>query len=445
MTDKNNNISEDILPISKENKTLSGITNFAIWFSCSMVTTVMLTGMYFIPELSFGKAIALILVGSLVGIIPLILIGVIGQKTGLTTMVAARATFGVKGSNIPSIINAIIYIGWQWAQAALGGLALNYISVTLTGFSSPGLFTVITEAVVIVIALYAIKGISIYEKIAAVLIALIMCVAIYKAFTVTGMDNVINLEPSPVDGLTGMAVFDIVVASALSWVAMSADYNRNCKSLSGTAIGTGAGYTLGTLFSMGVGALMVCMVIVAGKDVSYEPSELFGQIGLGIPGAVVIFMSIIAANVMCMYSSTISIINMFPKLNYKYTALVVGFICIIGALFSGILDVFLNFVNLIAVLFMPIFAIMIVDFFILKKQHINTDAVIYTDKIKDYEYSNGFNWIAIIVFIICAAFCYYFTYIHSLPTGATIPTFFLTIILYYMLMKLRGNKNKTVK
>ena len=72
----------------------------------------------------------------------------------------------------------------------------------------------------------------------------------------------------------------------------------------------------------------------------------------------------------------------YTHLNYKYTALVVGFICIIGALFSGILDVFLNFVNLIAVLFMPIFAIMIVDFFILKKQHINTDAVIYTDKIR---------------------------------------------------------------
>lgn len=94
MEENKKNMSEDLLPVLPENKTLGGISNFAIWFSCSMVTTVMLTGMYFIPEVSFGKAIVLILIGSLVGIIPLILIGAIGQKTGLVTMVAARATFG---------------------------------------------------------------------------------------------------------------------------------------------------------------------------------------------------------------------------------------------------------------------------------------------------------------------------------------------------------------
>lgn len=438
MTENKKHISEDILPISPEAKTLSGIANFAIWFSCSMVVTVMLTGMYFIPELSFGKVILLILTGSLIGIVPLILIGLIGQKSGLTTMVAARATFGLRGANLPSIINAIIYIGWQWAQAALGGLALNYISIRLIGFDSPAFYTILTEVVVIIIALYAIKGISIYEKFVAILIAIIMCVVIFKAVTVTGMHDIITLKPAPIDGLTDMAVFDLVVASALSWVAMSADYNRNCKSTSGTIIGTGAGYTLGTLFSMGVGALMVCMILAAGKDAIYEPAEAFGEIGLGIPGAILIIMSIIAANVMCMYSSTVSIINMFPKLNYTKTALAVGLICVLGAVFSGILDVFLNFVNLIAVLFMPIFAIMIVDFFFLKKQKIKIDAILYPDKVTDYKYTNGINWIAIVVFIICAAFCYFFTYVHVLPTGATIPTFFLTCILYYVMMKIKG-------
>ena len=267
--------------------------------------------------------------------------------------------------------------------------------------------------------------------------ALIMCIVIYKAITVTGMSNVLSIDPMTTDGLSKMAVFDLVVASALSWVAMSADYNRNCRSMTGTVVGTGAGYTLGTLFSMGVGAMMVCMIIAAGDEAIYEPSEAFGAIGLGIPGAVLIFMSIIAANVMCMYSSTMSIINIFPKLNYTKTALVVGLVCILGAVFSGILDVFLNFVNLIAVLFMPIFAIMIVDFFILKKSSFNIEAIIYPEKDKTYEYSKGINWIAIVVFLVCAAFCYFFTYIQTLPTGATIPTFFLTCVLYYVFMKIK--------
>ncbi len=435
MEENKKNMSEDLLPVSPENKTLGGVSNFAIWFSCSMVTTVMLTGMYFIPEVSFGKAITLILIGSLVGIIPLILIGAIGQKTGLVTMVAARATFGNRGANLPSIMNALIYIGWQWAQAALGGLALNYISVQLTGFNSPAVFTIITEVVVIVVALFAIKGISLWEKIAAICIALIMAIVVIKAFAVTGMNHIIDLEPKPVEGYSSMYIFDIVVASALSWVAMSADYNRNCKSLKGTIVGTGAGYTMGTLFSMGAGALMVCMVLVTGSAASYDPSELFGQIGFGIPGAIVIFMSIISANVMCMYSSTMSVIQIFPKLNYTKTALVIGVICILGALFSGILSAFLDFVNLIAVVFMPIFAIMIADFFVLKKQCVHVDSVVYPEENKKYHYANGINWVAVIVFIVCAIICYLLSYVWPIPTGATIPTFFLTFFLYIILMK----------
>lgn len=441
MEENKKNMSEDLLPVLPESKTLGGISNFAIWFSCSMVTTVMLTGMYFIPEVSFGKAIVLILIGSLVGIIPLILIGAIGQKTGLVTMVAARATFGNRGANLPSIMNALIYIGWQWAQAALGGLALNYISVRLTGFDSPAIFTIITEVAVIAVALFAIKGISIWEKIAAICIALIMAIVVIKAFAVTGMDHIINLEPKPVEGYSSMYIFDIVVASALSWVAMSADYNRNCKSLKGTIVGTGAGYTMGTLFSMGAGALMVCMVLVTGTEASYDPSELFGQIGFGIPGAIVIFMSIISANVMCMYSSTMSVIQIFPRLNYTKTALVIGAICILGALFSGILSAFLDFVNLIAVIFMPIFAIMIADFFVLKKQCIHVDSVVYPEENKEYHYANGINWIAVTVFIVCAIICYLLSYVWPIPTGATIPTFFLTFFLYIALMK--GIKDKT--
>lgn len=431
-------VSDEVLPIPQNKRTLSFGGNFAIWFACNMVTTTMLTGMLFIPDLTLAAALQAIVLGCAIGIIPLVLIGVMGQKTGLVTMVVSRATFGVKGAILPSMINLLILVAWSWAQAGLGGLALNHGFKTLTGFDNPTLWIIFCEAFVVLVALYAIKGIALYEKVAMVLIAAILGAVIFKAFNSTGMSNILNINAGGEAGLTAMAAFDVVVATALSWTVMGADYNRNCKTVSATVVGTGVGWALGTILSMGSGALMVCMIIAGNLNLSYEPSLVFDEIGFGLAGSVVIFMSIVAANVMCIYSSTMSFLNTFPKFGYKRTALVIGVICIVGAVFSGILERFLDFVGLIGVLFLPIFAIMIADFFVVQKCRYNINAIVFPATDKQYEYHKGYNLKAIGVFLVAASFSFYFTLINPIPSGATIPTFFVAFLGYILVMKLTG-------
>ncbi len=433
-------VQDDVMPVSLEDRTLTGTSNFAIWFACNLVVTTMLTGMYMLPDLTFGTAMAVIALGCFVGVVPLAMIGIIGQKTGLVTMVVSRATFGIKGSLLPSTINVLILVAWSWAQASLGGLALNYAVESITGFSNPALFTVITEIVVVVVALYAIKGIALYEKIAMVLIILVMGAVIFKAFTTTGITNIFSLPSENVSGLTAIAAFDIVVATALSWTPLAADYNRNCKTTKGASLGTGIGYSLGTILSMGAGALMIGMITAGGLNLSYEPSQVFGEIGFGMAGSMVIFLSVIAANVMCVYSSTMSFLNIFPKPGFKKTAIVIGAICVIGALFSGILDVFLDFVGLIGVLFMPIFSIMIADFFVVNKQSYDIDAIVSPEKNSKYSYSGGINWVAIGVYVISAGFAYYWLMIAPMAIGSTIPTFIIAFVLYIIASKLFKKK-----
>lgn len=438
--EQNQHVDSDVFPVLPDQRSLTGISNFSIWFACNLVVTTMLTGMLMIPDLKISQALQIVFFGSMIGVIPLVLIGVMGQKTGLVTMVVSRATFGQKGSILPSAINILILVAWSWAQAGLGGLALNYAVDSLTGFSNPTLFTIITEVIVVTIALFAIKGIAMYEKIAMVLIVIITGAVIFKAFNTMGISNVLEVAQSESPGLTAIAAFDIVVATALSWTPMAADYNRNCKSIKGTVIGTGAGYTLGTTLSMGVGALMIGMIITSGLTLSYEPSMVFGEIGFGIAGSIVIFMSVVAANVMCVYSSTMSFLNIFPKPGFTKTAIVIGIICVIGAVFSGILDSFLNFVYLIGVLFMPIFAIMIADFYVVKRQAYDVDEIVYPKKDGKYNYKGGVNLIAIGVFVISASLAYYWGMVNPIAIGATIPTFILAFVLYIVAMKLFDKK-----
>ncbi len=427
---------DEVLPVPQEKRVLGTPSNFAIWFTCNFAITTMLAGMFMIPGLDLKTALLAIIAGSFVGAMPLVLIGIIGQKTGLVTMVACRATFGPKGAIIPSVANAMTLIAWSWSQAALAGIALNEVSVRLIGFDNETIYILLTEAVVLVIALYAIKGVSLFEKVAMFLVAAIIGAVIIKAFTHYGISDIFDIERDPLGKMSAMAAFDIAVTMALAWTPMVADYNRNCKSLKAVVVGTGVGYTVGTIFSMGTGALLICMILVKGGVITYEPSEVFSEVGFGLAGAVLIFISIIAANVMNIYSSSMSILNVFPRLPYRKLAVAVGIVCMLGAAFSGILDSFLDFISVIAALFMPIFAIMIADYFVVKKQKIDVEAVVFPERNDSYAYYKGVNIVAVIVFCVAAAFAALFTWWCPIAVSVTIPTFLIAFVLYVVLMKI---------
>jgi purine-cytosine permease-like protein len=107
-------------------RTMGFGSTFAMWLAANVVITSVLTGMLFIPDLTFYEALTAILVGSLIGAVPLALTGRIGTRTGLSTMVMARAAFGQKGAILPALVNTFVLIGWSWIQAYLAGVSLNY-------------------------------------------------------------------------------------------------------------------------------------------------------------------------------------------------------------------------------------------------------------------------------------------------------------------------------
>ena len=424
--------TEGFMPVPMERRTLGAFSLFSIWIACNLVVTTVLTGMQVIPQISLGSALICFVLGSAVGIIPLLFVGLIGQKTGLATMVASRGTFGTKGSLIPTVVNVTLLMAWSWAQAGLGGYALNYLSVAIFGYDNTFLYIALTEVIVIGIALYAIKGVMYYEKVAAVLVIGFMSVAMYKLFSTFSVESIMNIEVINTTGLNQMIVFEIVVAMALSWVPMAADYTRNCRSRKACVWMPFLGYTIGTAIAMSTGAILVASLIVQGGPVVYEPSAAFGLVNLGIPGAAAIFLSVLAANVMCVYSSTMSILNFSSKLKFRPVALFVGIMCLLGALFSGILDVFLEFLHLIGVLFMPMFAIVIADFYVVQKSRYDIEAIVSPELNNRYCYYKGFNIVAITVYVLSAGVSFYMTMFMSTEIGATIPSFFVAFFMYLL-------------
>ena len=160
--------------------------------------------------------------------------------------------------------------------------------------------------------------------------------------------------------------------------------------------------------------------------------------GLGIPALLIIILSSVTTNVINLYSASNSFVNVFPKVEpWKIivpSGIVVGGIAIIPNLIGH----FITFLTIVGAIFIPLIAIMLVDFFIIKKQNVSVEEMLKEDENSKYWYSNGFNWKAILVWVIGIILYNLLTYVWAL-LGACVPTFIITALLYMVVGKNRGN------
>ncbi len=404
---------------------------FMIWLAANLVVTTLLTGTLFIPDVPYGLVLLLIVGGTVAGAAVLVAVGTIGRRTGLPTMALTRGPFGTRGSLLPVAANVIILMGWSWVQAMLAGIALDYIVASLTGFSSPVIFAVLCQTIVVILAIFGHAGVARVEPwFAAVILAIAAYIFIvaFASFTPGAFGTIQNTpEPFYSPGL----VFDVVLATAISWTVLAADFNRFAGSTRASVVGSGVGYTLSTVISMSLGATAMAYVILSGGEaIPFDPVTIIAPFGWLF--GVAIFLSVMATNTMVVYGMVTTVVNSLPGKRIKFlpTALVLGAISIIGATFFGLLNQFTTFLVTIGALFAPIFAIMIVDYYVIKRSSYDRD--ILRPIGGRYWYTAGINWLAIGAWVVGAVLAYVWAYVWPLPFGSTAPAFIVTFLLYLL-------------
>jgi nucleobase:cation symporter-1, NCS1 family len=404
-----------------------------IWLAANLVVTTLLTGTLLVPAVGFATALTMIVLGTLCGAVVLTLVGNIGTRTGLPTMALTRGAFGTRGSLLPVTANVIILMGWSWVQAMLAGVTVDYLVESMTGFSNPVLFSVLCQTIVVLIAILGHEGIARVEPWLAVLMLAIIAWIFVVAFTAFAPSE---FQAIPVDasiGLTPVTVLDIVIATAISWTVLSADFNRLARSSRDGIIGSGVGYTLSTVIAMTLGVTAIGYVILSDDEaIAFDPATVVGA--FGAPLGIVIFLSVMATNTMVVYGMTTSVVNapVGGRVRFLPTALALGLISIIGSTWLALLAQFTDFLTVIGAFFVPVFAIMIVDYYLVKRSAYTAD--ILRGRSGRYWYAAGVNWIAVAAWAIGAVASYLWTYVFPSPIGATIPAFVLTFVLYGLAM-----------
>ena len=117
--------NEDLAPIPQNKRTWQTWNYAALWISMSLcIPTYMLASSLIDGGMNWWQAIFTIFLGNAIVLVPMLLNGHAGAKYGIPFPVFARASFGVRGANLPAILRAIVACGWFGIQTWIGGFAI---------------------------------------------------------------------------------------------------------------------------------------------------------------------------------------------------------------------------------------------------------------------------------------------------------------------------------
>ncbi len=117
--------NEDLAPTTPEQRTWGTYNYIALWFSMSMeVTTYMLASSLIAGGMNWKQAIGTVLLGNLIVLVPMVLNAHAGTKYGIPFPVFVRASFGVRGANVPAMLRAVVACGWFGIQTWIGGQSI---------------------------------------------------------------------------------------------------------------------------------------------------------------------------------------------------------------------------------------------------------------------------------------------------------------------------------
>ncbi len=379
----------------KENRT-SVFSNGLIWFGAGVSLAEILTGTYFAP-LGFGKAMAAILLGHLIGGLMMFAAGMIGAKERKSAMETVKMSFGSKGSLLFAFLNVLQLIGWTAIMIYDGALAAD-------GMLHTGLWV---WALVIgaLIALWIIVGLTNLGKINTIAMAalFILSLILFKVI----FFGTQAAAPMVDDGsLTFGAAVELAVAMPLSWLPLISDYTREAEKPFAATLASVVTYSLVSIFMymIGMGA-----AIYTGE---YDIAQIMLKTGLGIVGLLIIVFSTVTTTFLDAYSAGVSAVSISDKIKEKWAALVVTVIGTIAAIVYQ-MDNITDFLYLIGSVFAPMIAVQIADYFILKK----ADAQ-----------GRSFVWKNLIIWLI--GFIVYRLLMQvDTPVGNTLPDMAITILL----------------
>ncbi len=465
--------NEDLAPTTIAQRTWSMWNIAALWVGMSVcITTYTLASSLIKQGMSWWQAVLTILLGNVIVLVPMVLNAHAGTKYGIPFPVLARASFGVRGSNVPALLRAFVACGWFGIQTWIGGWALFQLLATL--FPSipagdphalfPGALPFACFLVFWAINVFFIwrgtESIKWMETLAApFLLACGLALLAWAYFRVGGFRPMLSQGSSfPSNAEFWKAFFPGLTAMVGYWATLSLnipDFTRYAKSQRDQVVGQAIGLpTTMTLFAF-IGTAVTSATLVVFGEAIWDPVALVGKIG----GLLVVVLSMLALSIATLSTNIAAnvvspandLANLAPRhISFKtggYITAVVGILIMPWRLYSDPSGYIFTWLIGYSALLGPIGGILITDYFLIRRMRLQLPALF--DEAGVYRYSGGYNPSALIALFIAilpnvpgflgaTGLVQVGSFWSTLYGYAWFNGFLLAGTLYYLLMRIRG-------
>ena len=331
-----------------QEKRTSVFENGLIWFGAAVSIAEILTGTYFAP-LGFGRGLAAIILGHVIGCVMLFAAGLIGGKARRSAMETVKMSFGQKGSLLFVVLNIVQLVGWTGIMIFDGALAAN-------GVWDLGnwLWCLVIGGLIV---LWIVIGIENLGKINTVAMGALFVLTIMLSFVIFGKGTMHAVSD---EGMSFGAAVELSVAMPLSWLPLISDYTREAEKPVKATAASAIVYGLVScwMYLIGMGAA----IFTAESDIA----QILLKAGLGVAGLLIVVFSTVTTTFLDAWSAGISSESVHEGIKGKWVAVAAAVLGTIGAIFLPLYDI-TDFLYFIGSVFAPMIAIQIADFFILRQ------------------------------------------------------------------------------
>jgi NCS1 family nucleobase:cation symporter-1 len=402
--------NEDLAPIPAARRSWGTYNYAALWIAMSVnIPTYLLASGMIAGGMDWKQAIFTVFLGNVLVLVPMLLNAHAGARYGIPFPVFARASFGVKGANVPAVLRALVACGWFGINTWIGGEAINVMAAVLVpswkNFADGvwicfALFWLLHVVVIVM----GIRTIQFLQGVTAPFLLAIGVVLLGWAMVKAGGFGPMLAAPSKfktfgeffkffVPSLTGVVGFWATVALNIP------DFTRYARSQRAQVVGQALGLPATMTFYSFIGVAVTSATAIIFGQAIWDPVQVLARLGNPIAVIVAMLALLMATLNVNVAANLVSPSNDFSNLSPRLISFRTGGLiaCVVGVVVFQPWKLLANYSNYIfnwlvgySGFLGPIAGVMICDYFVVRKKIILVEDLYLRRGF--YEFSSGINW-----------------------------------------------------
>ena len=424
--------NKDLAPTPKPDKKWGWFEIFNVWANdVQSLFGYTLAASLFLASGLNGWAVFLALV--LAGFFIMWLVNLSGKpsvKHGIPYPVFARVSMGVFGANFPAMARGLVAMFWYGAQTYAASTAVALLITGLTGIQGEPMLLGMSGVMwisFIFVSLFQVylfwQGIDLVRRFlnfagpAVYIVMIFLMLAIWQKAGGGLLSEVGEIfsggeRSGGFEGLGSfgafLAVFSIMVGYFAAVVINFGDFARFVKNEDEMKKGNLWGLVGNVIFFSFITLMITGGTIAIFGEYIAQPTDMVAKVDnlfLTLIAAFAFFAATVGINMVANFiPPAYDLANLMPdKINFRTGGLITAiFGFVIGGLWVAVITQMgmFPFVNTLGAILAPVFGIMIVDYYIIKKGKLNVDDLFSTKRKGRYYYDGGFNKKAMLAWLL---------------------------------------------